>query len=222
MKLELVIEREELKRRIMDLYSTYNRANAGAEALAWAETQTGKPYLWGGIGPNGFDCSGIVMVSYAHVGINLPRTSQEQCKVFAIANDSPLLPGDLLFIAGSDGTSTSPGHVMIYHSPGYVFQAPFTGEDLKIYPYDTSIHDFVSRPADFYGKVIKGPTAEDLKSNNLVRLHTEAAATLALKNGWAVRGWDGTTFPVLPLQGLPLGVAKYAVTQYKTKNPDKK
>ena len=202
---------------MIDLYSTYNRGNAGVEALDHAMTKDGDPYVWGGTGPNGFDCSGLTQWTYGTVGVYIPRTSQDQCRVFAIDNDAPLLPGDLLFIAGSDGTATSPGHVMIYHSPGKVVQAPFTGEDIGVYDYDTSVHDFVTRPGNFYGPVIKAPTAEDLKSNGLVRLHTTASATLALKNGWVVRGWNGTTFPPLPLQGTPLGVAKYANVDFREK-----
>jgi hypothetical protein len=208
----------------MDLYSTYNRSNAGTEALAHAMTQDGKPYIWGGTGPNGFDCSGLVQWAYSTVGVAIPRTTQEQYTVFQIAKSEniKLLPGDLLFIAGSDGTPTSPGHVMMYQSPGKVVQAPFTGENVGIYDYDTSVHDFVTRPANFYGPVIKGPSAEILKANHLVRLTTDAEATLALRNGWAIRGWNGHFFPVLPLQGLPLGVAKYAVAEFRTKNPAKK
>jgi hypothetical protein len=44
---------------MIDLYSTYNRGNAGAEALEYAMTKDGDPYEWGGIGPNSFDCSGL-------------------------------------------------------------------------------------------------------------------------------------------------------------------
>ena len=46
-------------------------------ALGWAEAQRGKPYLWGGTGPYGFDCSGLVMEAYLHAGVALPRTTYE-------------------------------------------------------------------------------------------------------------------------------------------------
>lgn len=45
-------------------------------AIRWAERQAGKPYEWGGTGPAGFDCSGLVYMAYgrgAHVW--LPRTT---------------------------------------------------------------------------------------------------------------------------------------------------
>lgn len=44
-------------------------------ALLWAEAQAGKPYLYGGTGPAGFDCSGLAMTGYRHAGITLPRTT---------------------------------------------------------------------------------------------------------------------------------------------------
>jgi len=30
------------------------------KALAWAKSQSGKPYIWGGVGPRGYDCSGFM------------------------------------------------------------------------------------------------------------------------------------------------------------------
>ena len=45
-------------------------------AIAYAEAQIGKPYLWGGTGPDAFDCSGLVMMAYRQAGVDIPRTSR--------------------------------------------------------------------------------------------------------------------------------------------------
>jgi NlpC/P60 family len=45
-------------------------------AFHWAKTQAGKPYIYGGTGPNGYDCSGLVYAAYKRVGFTLPRTTQ--------------------------------------------------------------------------------------------------------------------------------------------------
>src|SRR5207253_3001246 len=51
---------------------------AAGGAVSFALAQLGTPYIWGGEGPGGFDCSGLVQAAYAAAGINLPRTAQEQ------------------------------------------------------------------------------------------------------------------------------------------------
>jgi cell wall-associated NlpC family hydrolase len=110
-----------------------------ATAVAYAVAQLGKPYLWGGTGPAGYDCSGLIMMAYQAAGISLPRTTFQQ--VYAgmpVHSDGQLERGDLLFIAGSDGTATSPGHVGLYIGSGLVIQAPQTGQNVKITPFTGS------------------------------------------------------------------------------------
>ena len=83
--------------------------------------QLGKPYIWGGIGPVGYDCSGLVMMAYRAAGINLPRTTFQQVLAGTpVYSLSQLEPGDLLFTAGSDGTATDPGHAGMYIGSGLV------------------------------------------------------------------------------------------------------
>ncbi len=88
---------------------------AAATAIAYARSQLGKPYLWGGTGPYAFDCSGLAMQAYAAAGIGIPRTSEEQWA--AGPQVSAPQPGDLVFFAGADGTPASPGHVGIVVDP---------------------------------------------------------------------------------------------------------
>ena len=95
-----------------------------AEAvIAYAEAQIGKAYVWGGTGPNGYDCSGLVMMAYASVGISLPRTSQAQYGVGTPVSLSQLQPGDLVFYYS--GIS----HVGLYIGNGKIVHAsnPRTG-----------------------------------------------------------------------------------------------
>lgn len=104
-------------------------------AIAYAVAQLGKPYLWGGTGPTGYDCSGLVMMAYRAAGISLPRTTFQQVLVgTAVYSLNQLKPGDLLFSAGSDGTPTDPGHVGMYIGTSLVIEAPQTGEPVMITP----------------------------------------------------------------------------------------
>ena len=102
-----------------------------AAAIGYAREQLGKPYLWGGTGPDAFDCSGLTMMAYRAAGITIPRTSQQQWANGPQIPASQARPGDLVFFAGSDGTMTAPGHVGIVTGPGTMIDAPFTGEVVR-------------------------------------------------------------------------------------------
>ena len=104
-------------------------------AIAYAIAQLGKPYIWGGTGPAGYDCSGLVMMAYRAAGIDIPRTSQAQWAYGRQIPASQLRPGDLVFFAGADGTITAPGHVGIVLRLGIMIDAPTTGQDIQIQPY---------------------------------------------------------------------------------------
>lgn len=74
-------------------------------------------------------------MAYRSAGISLPRTTFQQVLVGTPVYDlGQLQPGDLLFIAGSDGTPTDPGHVGMYIGSGLVIEAPETGEPIMITP----------------------------------------------------------------------------------------
>ena len=108
---------------------------AVATAISFAEQQLGKPYLWGGTGPDAFDCSGLMMMAYRTAGINIARTSQAQWATETRVPASQVQPGDLVFFAGADGTVTDPGHVGLVIGNGKMIEAYATGFPIRISSY---------------------------------------------------------------------------------------
>jgi cell wall-associated NlpC family hydrolase len=108
-----------------------------ARVLAYAEAQLGKPYLWGGTGPDAFDCSGLAMEAWSSAGVSIRRTSRDQ---WASERHVPSpRPGDLVFFAGSDGSPSAPGHVGIVVSPDQrlMIEAYATGYPIRYSHYGT-------------------------------------------------------------------------------------
>jgi len=118
--------------------------NVVATAISYAREQLGKPYLWGGTGPDAFDCSGLVMMAYRAAGINIPRTSEDQWAWGPQIPASQVQPGDLVFFAGSDGTPTSPGHVGLVIGKNTMIEAYATGFPIRISQFGTA----ASAPGD--------------------------------------------------------------------------
>lgn len=82
----------------------------------------GKPYVWGGNGPNGFDCSGLVVYVYKEVGFKLAQRvcGPQYDASEKIYDTKELIPGDLIFFdtpSGGKGASSNIDHVGIVVSP---------------------------------------------------------------------------------------------------------
>jgi cell wall-associated NlpC family hydrolase len=118
-----------------------------AAAIAYAEQQLGKPYLWGGTGPDAFDCSGLVMMAYRAAGISIARTSEAQWATGTRVPASQVQPGDLVFFAGADGTATDPGHVGLVIGDGKMIEAYATGFPVRVSSYANRGAIGFTRPA---------------------------------------------------------------------------
>jgi cell wall-associated NlpC family hydrolase len=112
-------------------------------AIRFAIAQLGTAYEFGGSCTGAHssdmalhcDCSSLVQQAYQAGGIPLPRTTFAQVSVGTpVYSLGALRPGDLLFLMGADGSTSSPGHVGMYIGDDLVVQAPQTGQDVQLTP----------------------------------------------------------------------------------------
>jgi peptidoglycan DL-endopeptidase CwlO len=106
-------------------------SGSAREAVAFALAQIGKPYVWGGTGPGGYDCSGLVQAAWAAAGVSIPRTTYDQWASLPHVPSSDIQPGDLMFYDGE-------GHVAIYVGNGQIVDAPQAGENVEEIPQSSS------------------------------------------------------------------------------------
>lgn len=78
-------------------------------AFDWARTQAGKPYAYGGTGPNSYDCSGLVYATYKRAGFTLPRTTQGMLASGMFGRTGNPKAGELAFFGTGHGTPTIGG-----------------------------------------------------------------------------------------------------------------
>lgn len=121
--------------------------DADGNAIVAAARQTlGTPYRYGGEGPSGFDCSGLVQYAHARAGVEVPRTvSAQQAAAIPVEPDA-LQPGDLLFFRLS---GWKPSHVGIYVGGGRFIHAPSSGGRVR---YDHLQERFWTRHFDSAGR----------------------------------------------------------------------
>jgi len=106
----------------------YNGPASGraAAAVRFAYAQLGKPYQYGGAGPNSFDCSGLTMRAWEAGGVSLPHNAAAQQSDVRYVSGSDLQPGDLIFFGNPAH------HVGIYIGGGRMIAAPHTGTVVQI------------------------------------------------------------------------------------------
>lgn len=103
--------------------ATVAGVSAQLEANVWnyAMHQRGKPYEWGGTGPYGFDCSGLVYAAYRSRGVILPRTTYGMLasRHLVRISKAQARPGDLAFYGS--------GHVELYDLGNWTYGAADAG-----------------------------------------------------------------------------------------------
>ena len=103
---------------------------------AWnfARRQRGKPYIWGGVGPRGYDCSGLVWAAYRRAGIVLPRTTFEMLDSRTLIRITwrQARRGDLAFFGRE--------HVELFRWGNWTFGAEHTGTRLGFHKMNRFWH----------------------------------------------------------------------------------
>lgn len=122
------------------------RATKIAAVLAYARAQIGERYVFGGAGPNAWDCSGLTMKAFAAVGINIGghgvnvqyNTARAKGYLVPFANRQS---GDLVFY----GTPGNFSHVAIYSGGGRIIEAANPARPVIERPYWGTPYSQVAR-----------------------------------------------------------------------------
>lgn len=111
-----------------------------------ARNQKGDPYVYGAVGPNQFDCSGLTRYVYQQAtGKSLVHSSSGQLRQVDRISRKQARPGDLVFMYGSGGVY----HVSIYAGKGQILHASRPGTNVKVDPIWTS--------SVYFGRAIAKP-----------------------------------------------------------------
>lgn len=107
----------------------------GQRVVEEAMRYLGTPYVYGGGGPGGFDCSGLVQYVFRKFGVELPHYTVTQAQRGTPVSRSDLRPGDVIFF-GENGGRGFLYHVGIYVGNNRFIHAPHTGDVVKISPLE--------------------------------------------------------------------------------------
>ena len=103
----------------------------GSEIADYAKNFLGVKYVWGGMSPKGFDCSGFVKYVYDHFDIMIDRVSTSQASQGVAVSKSNLEPGDLVFF-DTNGGHNRINHAGIYIGDGNFIQASSSNSANKV------------------------------------------------------------------------------------------
>ena len=105
-------------------------SNLGSQVVAIAMSFLGTPYVWGGAAPGGFDCSGLVMYTFAQLGVSIPHSTYAIWNYGVAVPFDQLQPGDMVFFDGL-------GHMGLYIGGGEMVDAPHTGAVVEVDTIDS-------------------------------------------------------------------------------------
>src|SRR5699024_7870194 len=96
----------------------------GGSAISAGKSVIGTPYVWGGKGPGGFDCSGFVSWAYGQAGKSIPSNTGALSRTGTKVSYGEAKAGDLVVFDTVNGRATA--HVGIYLGGGQLLAANTT------------------------------------------------------------------------------------------------
>lgn len=186
----------------------------GEQAAAWAATQAGVPYVYGGTSPAGsaspgLDCSGLTMLAWKSVGVSIPRVTFAQATIGEkITSLDAAAPGDLVFWNGDGGRDL--GHVAIYSGDGKAWSAPYTGTVVQQVTVDRGKVQRIIRPVPLDRQ---GAGSGSTGSSQVAAVGEEwqyAAGQLSDGGATAGSGDAGGLKSALTKRGCPTDIASLA------------
>jgi hypothetical protein len=114
----------------------FNPVTPGDKAVLFAFQQLGKPYIWGGNGPEGYDCSGLALASWTHgAGVTFARVANDQYHTAGTPIPlAELQAGDLVFWGNDLADWTTVYHAGIFVGGGRIVES--TGDHVQLNSLD--------------------------------------------------------------------------------------
>jgi cell wall-associated NlpC family hydrolase len=111
----------------------FQPATPGDRAVLFAFAQLGKPYIWGGNGPVGYDCSGLALASWQQgAGVTFARVADDQYHTAGQAvTPAQLSAGDLVFWGTSQTDWTTVYHTALYVGGDQIVESTDGGVQLN-------------------------------------------------------------------------------------------
>ena len=110
----------------------YSPVTPGDKAVLFAFLQLGKPYIWGGNGPVGYDCSGLALAAWTHgAGIGFARVADDQYHTAGVPVPlDRLQAGDLVFWGDNAAQWSTVYHTAIYVGGNRIVES--TGDHVQL------------------------------------------------------------------------------------------
>ena len=122
---------ESLRPKYNATISDISRGSVGSTGNAivdYAYQFLGRNYVWGAVGPDVFDCSGLTSYVYRNAAnLEISRTTYTQINIGKEVSQNELQPGDLVFTYNNE-------HVGIYVGGGQYINATYPGSTVRVTP----------------------------------------------------------------------------------------